>query len=133
MEWASVPLFVLIGILLLLSSNYLITKTTATANHSQVMKGFTLAIFNPQLFPYWLFILVQFQGYKQLKVQQPAEQIAFVAGAVLGAMGLLFGVAYLTSRYRERILEKLGQINLTKALGWIFLVMAVIQFFKLTY
>lgn len=131
MEWASVPILILIGVFLWRSANQPTAKTNATANHSHLMKGFTLAIFNPQLFPYWLFILVQFQGYKQLKVQQPAEQVAFVTGAVLGAMGLLFGVAYLTSRYREQILQKLGQVNLTKALGWLFMVMAFLQFFKL--
>lgn len=133
MEWASVPLLILIGVFLWRSSNQPTTKTNATANHSHLMKGFTLAMFNPQLFPYWLFILVQFQGYKQLKVHQPADQIAFVAGAVLGAMGLLFGVAYLTSLYRERILQKLGQINLSKVLGGLFFGMAVLQFFKLIY
>lgn len=133
MEWASVPLLILIGVFLWRSSNQPTTKTNATNKHSHLMKGFTLAMFNPQLFPYWLFILVQFQGYKQLKVQQPAEQIAFVAGAVLGAMGLLFGIAYLTSRYRERILQKLGQINLSKVLGGLFFGMGVLQFFKLIY
>ncbi|AEI48093.1 LysE family translocator [Runella slithyformis] len=131
MEWASVPALIMIGVFVLRSSQQTTSKTTAIANHSHVVKGFTLAIFNPQLFPYWLFILVQFQGYPPLKVQHPEEQIAFVAGAVLGAWGLLFGVAYLTGRYREQILQQLGQVNLTKALGWLFLGMAALQFFKL--
>lgn len=133
MEWTSVPVLILIGVFVLRSSQQQIPEATAIANHSHVVKGFTLAIFNPQLFPYWLFILVQFQGYQQLKVQHLEEQIAFVTGAVLGALGLLFGVAYLTGRYREQILQKLGQVNLTKALGWLFLGMAVLQFFKLIY
>jgi threonine/homoserine/homoserine lactone efflux protein len=133
MEWASVPLLILIGVFLWRSANQPTAKTNATANHSHLMKGFTLAMFNPQLFPYWLFILVQFQGYQQLRVQQTEEQVAFVAGAVLGALGLLVGIAYLTSRYRERILQKLGQINLSKVLGGLFFGMGVLQLFKLIY
>ncbi|NBB22669.1 LysE family transporter [Runella sp. CRIBMP] len=131
LEWASIPILVAIGIVLLRSGGQTMNKAESSTVQSDVLKGFSLAILNPQLFPYWLFILVQFQGYEQLKVHLPSEQIAFVMGAVLGAVGLLFGVAYLTSRYREKLLGKLGRINLNQLLGWIFLGMAGLQFFKL--
>jgi len=131
LEWVSIPIFIAIGITLFRSSARTMNKAESPTGRSDVLKGFSLAILNPQLFPYWLFILVQFQGYEQLKVHLPREQIAFVMGAVLGAVGLLFGVAYLTSCYREKLLRKLGSINLNQLLGWVFLGMAALQFFKL--
>lgn len=131
MEWASIPILILIGVMLLRTSNQPIKVKALDKAHSDVLKGFTLAMLNPQLFPYWLFILVQFQGYKQLNIEQPAEQIAYAAGASLGAACLLSGVAYFTNRYREKLLNKLGKINLNKVLGGIFILLALIQLFKL--
>ncbi len=134
LEWVSVPIFILIGVILLrMPKRQEGSIKAGTTKKSYLLKGFTLAVLNPQLFPYWLVILVQFQGYKQLNVQLPIEQLAFVTGAALGALGLLFGVAYLTSRYRDKLLEKLGKINLNQALGWVFLGIAFVQIVKLVH
>jgi hypothetical protein len=37
------------------------------------------------------------------------EQIAFVMGTAVGALGLLVGVAYLTAHFRESLLDTTGE------------------------
>jgi hypothetical protein len=76
-------------------------------------------------------MLVQFGMYNELRVQTRLEQIAFVFGTAVGALGLLAGVAYLTFHFRESLLERLGKFNFNRFLGALFVLLAVGQLLKL--
>ncbi|MCU0338385.1 MAG: LysE family transporter [Spirosomaceae bacterium] len=151
-EWGSVPLLLLIGIVtyratpknstpsptLPLSGegsetqriSKVATKSSSTIP-SPFWRGMMMGMLNPQLFPFWLLVLVQFNSYAALRVQSPVEQGAFVVGTSVGALGLLVGVAFLTAHYKETLLQKLQAVPFHRVLGVIFCGFAVIQCVKL--
>lgn len=131
LEWSSVPLLLSIGIVIFSTPNRSIKLENTQLQPFSFVKGLTIGLLNPQLFPYWLVVLVQFGMYRGLSVQTLSEQIAFVAGTAVGALGLLVGVAYLTSHFREKLLDKLGKFNINRVLGALFFVLAVAQLLKL--
>lgn len=131
LEWSSVPLLLSIGIVIFNTPNRSIKLENTQLQPFSFVKGLTIGLLNPQLFPYWLVVLVQFGMYRGLSVQTLSEQIAFVAGTAVGALGLLVGVAYLTSHFREKLLDKLGKFNINRVLGALFFMLAVAQLLKL--
>lgn len=96
-------------------------------------KGLILGLLNPQLFPYWLVILVQFGNYDFLRVETRPQQAAFVAGTAAGALVLLVALARLAHRRREWLLGILGQTNTNKWLGVLFGLLALGQFLKMAF
>lgn len=131
LEWLAIPILILMGILMLRKpSNPSQAPSSSTLNQSLILKGFWVGVLNPQLFPYWLVVLLQFQGYSWLHIQHFSEQFSFVLGTAFGALGLLVGVAYLTSRFREAILAKLANINPNQILGWFFIGLGMLQLLK---
>jgi threonine/homoserine/homoserine lactone efflux protein len=131
LEWSAVPLLLGIGILIFFTPNRAIKLEKEHKQSFSFLKGLTLGLLNPQLFPYWLIMLVQFGMYNALRVQTRPEQIAFILGTAVGALGLLIGVAYLTSHFRESILVRLGEFNFNRFLGALFVLLAVGQLLKL--
>lgn len=131
LEWSAVPLLLVIGILIFFTPNRSIKLEKEQKQSFSFLKGLTLGLLNPQLFPYWLIMLVQFGMYKALRVQTRLEQIAFVLGTAVGALGLLMGAAYLTSHFRESLLERLESFNFNRFLGFLFILLAVGQLLKL--
>lgn len=130
LEWGAVPMLFIVGMVIFFTPNRVV-KLENTPQSLSFLKGLTLGLLNPQLFPYWLVMLVQFKMYQGLSVQTLSEQIAFTLGTAAGALGLLITVAYLTSRFRESLLEKLGKLNVNRFLGILFVVLAVVQLLKL--
>ncbi len=131
LEWSAVPLLLGLGVVIFMTPNRPIKLENTRGRPFSFMKGLIVGLLNPQLFPYWLVMLVQFSMYQMLRVQTIPEQIAFVVGAAVGAFGLLVGVAYLTAHFRESLLEKLGQFNFNRFLGALFVLLAVGQLLKL--
>lgn len=131
LEWSTVPLLFGIGIVIFLTPNSS-TKFENTQQQSfSFLKGLTIGLLNPQLFPYWLVVLVQLGMYSELHVQTLSEQISFVIGTAVGALGLLVGVAYLTAYFRETLLDKLRKFSINRFLGTLFILLAVGQLLKL--
>lgn len=131
LEWSTVPVLLSFGIVIFFTRNRPVQLENPQQQSFSFVKGLTIGLLNPQLFPYWLVVLVQFGMYSALRVQTLLEQIAFVAGTAVGALGLLVVVAYLASHFRERLLEKLSKFNVNQLLGALFIVLAVGQLLKL--
>lgn len=131
LEWSAVPFLLGIGVFIFFTPNRPFTLKNGQNQSFSFLKGLTLGLLNPQLFPYWLIMLVQFGMYDALRVQTRPEQIAFVLGTAVGALGLLIGVAYLTSHFRESLLVRLGKVNFNRFLGALFVLLAVGQLLKL--
>lgn len=94
------------------------------------LKGFLLALFNPQLLPFWLGILVYLEGYiafKQGTLFSP--YIAFVAGTAFGAWVLLYFFTRLSIHYKEQLNRLLKQ-NLNRWVGGLFILMAVLELIR---
>ncbi|MFN8348424.1 MAG: LysE family transporter [Spirosomataceae bacterium] len=130
LEWSAVPALFIVGIVVFFTPNRPVKLENAPQSFS-FFKGLTLGLLNPQLFPYWLVMLVQFKMYRKLHVQTLPEQAAFIIGTAVGALGLLVTVAALTSRFRESLLEKLERLNVNRFLGVLFIVLALVQLVKL--
>mgnify|MGYP001075604809 CR=1 FL=1 len=93
----------------------------------EVYRGALFGLLNPQLFPFWLFIITYLRSNQILKADVWPKQLGFIFGAALGAFLLQLVVAEVASRKREFIYLKLAK-NYNKVLGCLILVVAVAQF-----
>lgn len=92
-----------------------------------VWAGMLFGLFNPQLFPFWLFIISYLGSNNILVSESIYDQAAFCLGTMAGAFLLQWLVAEFTSRKREFIYLKLTK-NYNKVLGVVILLVAIIQF-----
>lgn len=84
-------------------------------------KGVALSALNGQLPAYWFAILLTYSGYPLLRVGDRYDQIAFLAGAFLGAFLLQYTYARLTARYQHRILRHLRVEWMERLIGILFI------------
>ncbi|MES2520929.1 MAG: LysE family transporter [Bacteroidota bacterium] len=133
MQWAVVPILLVLGYLQINSSKTNKTEIkNAESNHiNSVSKGFFLSLFNPQLLPYWIVILVNYQNYELLKINTLTDKLFFVLGTSTGAFALNYVYAYIAYKQRERIFKYLNQNHFEQIIGWTFIVMGLIQGIKL--
>ena len=131
MQWAVVPILLFLGIQQIMASRkpkQIIkpSKTTQTAS-----KGFMLSITNPQLLPYWIVILINYQNYSFLKISELSDKLSFVLGASTGAFALNYGYAYIAYSQKEKIFKYLNENRFEQIIGWTFVVMGILQAIKL--
>lgn len=96
-----------------------------------LVKGFSLAILNPQLLPFWIFVQVYFNSISILTIQNNAHKLAYILGSGVGAFSLLSFFIYLVIQYRETILKYLNNKYYFKALSLLFFVIAGYQLWLL--
>jgi len=139
MNWAVVPILLGLGIQQILNSEKLkrcvkpskIVEGTALKGAST--RGFFLSLFNPQLLPYWIVILINYQNYNFLKISEFSDKLFFVLGTSTGAFTLSYVYAYLAFKQRERIFKHLNQSHFEQIIGWTFVVMGILQAIKLVF
>jgi threonine/homoserine/homoserine lactone efflux protein len=129
----------LILILLVLAAWYLMKKNTkveVTINSNNLrsggkafIKGFSLALLNPQLLPFWIIIQVYFNTIALLKLIGTLQRISFILGAGIGAFCLLSILIQLVDKHKEKILSKINFNYFNKALGILFLIIAMQQLY----
>ncbi|TAF94271.1 MAG: hypothetical protein EAZ14_08575 [Runella slithyformis] len=133
LEWLAVPALLILGFFTYCTPERAPLVSVATSRGSKpLLRGFALGLLNPQLFPYWLVVLVQFKSYKLLNISTFSQKMAFVLGTAGGAFGLLLGFIYLAYRRKAWLMQQLGQVPLNKYLGAFFGLLALIQALKLT-
>ena len=142
MQWAVIPILMGLGIQQIITSQrpkqvikeskisgQIATKGVSTRGAST--RGFFLSFFNPQLLPYWIVILINYQDYDFLKIIDLTDKVFFVLGASLGAFTLNYLYAYVAHIQRERVFKYLNQNRFEQIVGWIFIVMGLLQGIKL--
>ena len=97
------------------------------------IRGFFLSLFNPQLLPYWMVILINYQNYSFLKISHLSDKILFVLGTSTGAFALNYVYAYITYKQRERVFKYINQNRFEQIIGWTFVLMGLLQGVKLMY
>ena len=132
MQWAVVPILLGLGIQQIINSR----KSKQVINYSQVsnfsiFRGFSLSLFNPQLLPYWIVILINYQSYNYLKISELSDKLFFVLGTSTGAFALNYLYAYIAHKQKERIFKYLNQNRFEQIIGWTFVVMGLLQAIKL--
>lgn len=105
------------------------TKETSTAKH--FLKGFVLAGLNPQLLPYWMFVMVYFNSIKFLELKSECDKLAYILGAGFGALILLISIILMIKKFKTRILTYLNNKYYYKALGILFLAISLQQLMTL--
>ena len=111
MQWAVVPILLVLGFVQINASktNKTEIKNTESNHINSVGKGFFLSLFNPQLLPYWIVILVNYQNYQLLKINTLTDKLFFVLGTSTGAFALNYVYAYIAYKQREKIFKYLNQ------------------------
>lgn len=135
MQWAVVPILLVLGYLQINSSKTNKTEIkNVESNHiNSVGKGFFLSLFNPQLLPYWIVILVNYQNYELLKINTLTDKLFFVLGTSTGAFALNYVYSYIAYKQRERIFKYLNQNRFEQIIGWTFILMGLLQGIKLLF
>lgn len=137
LKWAVVPILLVMGFLELTknrknnSINDYTFEKVASENWQIFSKGFFLSLFNPQLLPFWIVILVNYQNYEYLKISELYHKIWFVLGTSMGAFALNYIYAHIASVKREQIFRTLNQTRFEQLIGWTFVAMGLIQVLKL--
>ena len=96
-----------------------------------ILKGFTLAILNPQLLPFWLLVRGYLTSNSVLNIQTAPQKLAFILGAGVGAFLLLFFFVMMVEKYRQTIFKWINNRNYFKALSFLFFGLALYQTGKL--
>ena len=132
MQWAVVPIVLVLGIQQIINSQKprKIIKPSKILDNS-ALKGFFLSLFNPQLLPYWVVILINYQSYSFLKISDLFDKFSFVLGTSTGAFALNYVYAYMAYKHREKIFRYLNENRFEQLIGWTFVGMGVLQTFKL--
>jgi threonine/homoserine/homoserine lactone efflux protein len=130
LEWSIVPLLIGMGIFNILKKTNT-EEETAAEKAEDFVKGFFLSLFNPQLLPFWLTMLVMLNGYDFFAIKNTGDRIAFIAGTGCGEFALIMFVVWVTSKFREYLMNKMKTWNLNKIFGWLFILLALAQSLKL--
>jgi threonine/homoserine/homoserine lactone efflux protein len=138
MKWAVVPILLIMGYLELTKkkknsdiNDYAFEKISPQ-KWQTVSKGFFLSLFNPQLLPFWIVILINYQNYGYLKISNLSDKVWFVMGTSTGAFALNYLYARIAHVKREQIFRTINQNRFEQIIGWTFVGMAVVQIIKLT-
>jgi len=123
--------YLTIGILLVFGTYLIFQKSSTTSKRrfrkgNELWLGFTFGLLNPQLYPFWLFVITNLKTNNILVPNHWMVEVAFVLGTALGAFLLQYLVAEFTSRKREFIYMRLTK-NYNKVLGAIVIGIALIQ------
>ena len=137
MKWTVAPILLIMGYLELTRkkknktiNDYAFEEITSE-KWQTISKGFFLSFFNPQLLPFWVVILVNYQNYNLLKINGLSDKIWFVLGTSTGAFALNYVYARIASVKREQIFGLLNQNRFEQIIGWTFVGMGVLQIIKL--
>ena len=137
MKWTVAPILLIMGYLELTRkkknktiNDYAFEEITSE-KWQTISKGFFLSFFNPQLLPFWVVILVNYQNYNSLKINGLSDKIWFVLGTSTGAFALNYVYARIASVKREQIFGLLNQNCFEQIIGWTFVGMGVLQIIKL--
>jgi threonine/homoserine/homoserine lactone efflux protein len=95
------------------------------------LKGFSLAALNPQLLPFWIYVQLQFNSVKPLRIISNLNKISFVIGAGIGSLLLLVCFIFAVTKYKETFLKYLNNKHYYKVLSLLFLILASHQIWLL--
>ena len=91
------------------------------------LKGFVLALINPQLIIYWMAMLIFLKPFINLSDGTFfSPEWGFILGTAVGAYLALQMFASLTYRFKDRIAKWLG-IKMDRVFGWVFITLGVFE------
>jgi len=107
-------------------------SSAAKPSIKYIFKGFSLAILNPQLLLFWIFVQVYFNSISFLQIQSNLQKISYIMGAGIGAFILLASFIIVVMKYREAILRYLNNKYYFKVLSVLLVAIAIQQIWLLS-
>lgn len=129
LELAVIPFFLIVGIHNLYNASKTGIEINATDKSKAVFDGFIRGMLNPQLLPFWIVVLVYLHSFFNL--QSFSSQLSFVLGAALGAFLILLIFSWLANRFQIKLLGLFNRYSIDKVIGLFFILMSVLQTFKI--
>ncbi len=125
-----IPVFLIIGLLNIFQKSKNIEPLSIENDKKKVnfIKGFLLGMLNPQLLPFWFFVLVYLRKY--FIISSLSTKVSFVLGTASGAFAILFLFGYLAQRYRHRFEIIIKKYSFNKIFGYLFIGLAIFQAIK---
>ncbi len=131
LQWAMVIVLVFMAINLLFSKPKPIKENTPTSNF--FLKGFILSALNPQLLVFWILIVLYYQNFQLLKIDNIFKKISFILGTASGAFLLNFFYAKWAFAKKDFIFSRINLKLFNYLIAGSFIAMAVFQAVKLVF
>jgi threonine/homoserine/homoserine lactone efflux protein len=96
-----------------------------------ISKGFVVAGFNPQLFPFWLFVLIELDATFDLKVVNMYDKVSFCLGTAFGAFCLQYMLILFSEKFSTKIKRIAAHPYFYKIISFFFVSLALQQLFSL--
>jgi threonine/homoserine/homoserine lactone efflux protein len=106
-------------------NNNIVLSTSTSSRY--FFKGFSLALLNPQLLPFWIMVQVYFNSTELLQLKTNAHKITYILGAGLGALVLLISLIYIVTTYKNKVLILINNKYYYKVLAVVFIGIALQQ------
>jgi threonine/homoserine/homoserine lactone efflux protein len=100
---------------------------SAKKDFKNVLKGFSLASFNPQLLPFWMFTLVFFNSTSFLQTKSKAQVFSFILGSGIGAFVFLTILLMIVNKYKLQLFKYINNRFYFKMISFLFLFLATYQ------
>ncbi len=125
-----IPIFLVMGISNLFQKqvNTIENKPQISTKNIDFIRGFSLGMLNPQLLPFWFFILIYLSKF--FVISSLPTKYAFVLGTGIGAFAILFIFARLAHRYDKHIRKLLQKYSVNRVMGYFFISLALMQIVK---
>ncbi len=123
-----IPILILLGVLALLRKPQVNPEIPQTnTSHLSFLKGVFLSLINGQLPIYWFAILLNYQAYNWLRVENGWHQAGFVMGASMGSFALQCTYAKLARKYQDRLMKYLKIEWMERMIGLLFIAVGIWQ------
>lgn len=132
-QWVIIILLLVVGIFTFFQKNTTVKpeKIWVRGKLLSVFKGISLSVLTPALFPFWIVVLLEYQKYDFLKINNISDKISFVAGAETGTFLLMYTYAFMSNQKRNLIFKYLSDNRLNKLMGCLYIGLAVWQMLNL--
>ncbi len=119
-----IAFFIILGLFFILKKDTPKTETSPGKNSSNFLNGFIVAILNPQVIPYWIFVLAYLKSANVLYLKS-WHLLLFLVGVSLGKLIILTLYGYLS----EYIKRHFANINdyVSKTIGSLLIVVGLVQ------
>lgn len=126
-----IPIFLVMGLSNLFQKqvNTIEKRFQISTKNIDFIRGFSLGMLNPQLLPFWFFILICLS--KSFAINSLSTKYAFVLGTGIGAFAILCLFARLAHRYHEHIKKLLQKYSVNRVMGYLFISLALMQIIKI--
>jgi len=132
-EWITIFVFIIFGLINIYKKKEIqYDKVEYISGTKDFLKGFTLAMLNPQLLIFWFGVYIYLDG-NGLNIRETSSKLAFVTGAFFGALLLLWSLILISHHQKDKIYSLLKNYNINKLIGWFFISLALLKILVLMF